>query len=268
MNISVNTIIEFLGNAQPYFVGLVIVIVIVVARFLTRLEDQMRTAHHRARALARQDEITDLDRAFYRRRQLIEVGRFSIIILLILGVIVIYRPGFLSVFAIAAGALIITFQSVLLSMGCFFYVIGHYHIGQTLIVGDETGEIVAIGLLATRIVGHDTYGQSTGQLIIVPNSKFLIGSVRIENRHHTGNRRIDMSLFYNASKYRADFSTFLESLERYLEEVIPEHDSKDLLSFRSFIGKKYQLELRQLKDSTIEIIVSFVVQSTARSHYQ
>ncbi len=195
---------------------------------------------------------------YYKKIQGIDIIRsfsFTIAISLIL----VGKAGLnINFFALAAGALIVIFKDLWISIAAFFIVVPQYRIGDTISIDGIQGQIIFIRVFSVGILGKDANGESTGQLYMVPNFKFLSENIRKEQIGSDEIMRDFFQIPYKKEWFDTEFDTFMEELKKYLDTIFPMGSRKNIGNYQSYIGYRYKLDYEYREDKCLMIQLSFV----------
>lgn len=195
---------------------------------------------------------------YYRRSQYIDIIR---IISVSLGLILLVGYRFhsgINILAVAMGAIIISLKDILLSVIAFFFIIRQYRVWDTIQIGQSKGHIIFVRMFSVGIIGKDADGESTGQLDIIPNYRFLTESVRKEE---LGANEIIRDFFYIPYKkewFEWGFDTFIEDLRKHLDLVFSLGNRRNVGHYQSYIGHRYKIDYEYKEEKCLYIHLTFL----------
>jgi hypothetical protein len=188
---------------------------------------------------------------YYRKSQLVDMIR-------IISVLVCF--GFLLIHTIDQ-AIIITFKDLWLSIAAFFFVVPQYSVGNIIRIGEAQGQIIFIRMFSVGILGKDNTGESTGQLFVIPNNKFLTEPIRKEELRSTSAMRDFFSIPYKNEWFPGSFADFMKELTTFLDDTFPVGNRKNVGNYQSYIGHRYKLDYEYEGDKCLSIKLSFIGRS-------
>lgn len=164
----------------------------------------------------------------------------------------------INLLAVATGAIIITFRDIWLSIAAFFFVVPQYSVGNMIKIGEAQGQIIFIRMFSVGILGKDSTGESTGQLFVIPNNKFLTEQVRKEELHSTSILRDFFAIPYKNEWFAESFADFMKALVIFLDATFPIGNRKNIGNYQSYIGHRYKIDYEYKDDKCLFINLSFI----------
>ncbi len=180
---------------------------------------------------------------YYKKLQALKVSRFLIVFVGLLYLLASYQSGFFSIFAIATGATIITFQSFVLSFWVYFYLLMQYRVGDTIRVGTiGQWEIIYIEPLYTSIASKNNDGDHTGELIVIPNNQMRLQPITKVKLLLSAYTKYVVRIAYDMKNIDYPFDEFVSRLEKFLDGYLPNISRKAYNNYQSYRGFKYKLD--------------------------
>lgn len=200
---------------------------------------------------------------YYQKIQLFEFVRLVLIFWSILYWLAVYQSWFFSVFAVAIWAFILTFQTIVLSFGVYFYLMSNYRAGDTIRVGDiGQGEIIYIKPFFMSISSRNHDGEHTGELFVIPNYQVWWKPITRLDLSFNSYKKQSVTVVYDSTVMEITFDQFVEQIETFLVGYLPKISRKAYKNFKSYSGLQYKLnyELWAYKDDRhlIEVEIKFI----------
>ena len=198
---------------------------------------------------------------YYRKSQMVDMVRI-VSVLICFGYVFVHTiDQGINLLAVATGAIIITFKDFWLSIAAFFFVVPQYSVGNIVCIGQAQGQIIFIRMFSVGILGKDNTGESTGQLFIIPNNKFLTEPVRKEELLSTSVMRDLFSIPYKNEWFTGSFIDFMKELVVFLDDTFAVGNRKNIGNYQSYIGHRYKLDYEYKDDKCLFINLSFIGRS-------
>ncbi|MDD4151676.1 MAG: hypothetical protein PHR68_03615 [Candidatus Gracilibacteria bacterium] len=194
---------------------------------------------------------------YYKKIQIIDLIRIVVMIALVFIIVLYKSPQTFSFFAIAAGAIIITFKEAILSFLGFFFVVTNYKIGDVIMVGDNMGEIIYIKPFFVGAIGKDENGEHNGQFYVFPNSKFILEIIKKEEIKINNYKKEVLDIYYSKEIFGIEYNDFKKKFIKYLDTKFELKNVDTVGNYKTFIGYKYKLRFNYEKEN-IHIQLSFV----------
>lgn len=195
---------------------------------------------------------------YYQKNQIIDFLRVVAGIVIVFFLFIVNTDIGFGFFAVATGAFVIAFRDFIISMVAFFFVTPQYPIGITIKVDGVQGQIVFIRMLSVGILGKDSRGENTGELFIVPNNKFITGTVEKEDLRSGSIIREEVMIPYSVATFSVPFEEFLADLRAFLKETFPVKNTNNVGNYLSYIGHRYKIAFSFHEDKYLAITVRFV----------
>ncbi len=180
---------------------------------------------------------------YYKKAQVFDLVRLVMSLSLLGYVLTTYESWFFSVFAIWIWALVITFQSVILSFGLYFYFLSQYRVGDTVKIGLLTQwEIMYIEPLYMAIAEKNDDADHTGKLYVISNKlvwENTIVRVRLVLRSYS---KCVLRVAYSPEYFDMSFEEFVVQLEEFLSTLFNKIPKKAYNHYQSYVWFKYKLD--------------------------
>lgn len=198
---------------------------------------------------------------YYRKSQSIDMIRI-VSVLVCFGFVFVHTiDQGINLLAVATGAIIITFKDLWLSIAAFFFVVPQYSVGNIIRIGEAQGQVIFIRMFSVGILGKDNNGESTGQLFVIPNNKFLTEPVRKEELRSASVMRDFFAIPYKNDWFPGSFADFMKELTAFLDTVFPLGSRKNIGNYQSYIGHRYKVDYEYKDDKCLFINLSFIGKS-------
>lgn len=248
-------------------------IILIVVAISIELIARLVRSKIKNRIFARYDSSTDRENSeyyleYYRKIQLVDLVRVVSIILLFMMIFIINTGVDLNFFAVATGAIIITFKDFLLSIIAFFFVTPQYPIGLTVKVGGIQWQIIFIRMLTVGLIGKDANGENTGELFTIPSHKFITEIVEKEDLRSGSIIRDEIEIPYNKRDFTVGFDEFIRVLRPFLQETFPVKNMKNTGNYQSYIGHKYKIDYHYNNEKYIGIRIRFIGTSEQNARHK
>lgn len=143
--------------------------------------------------------------------------------------------------AIAAAMAIATKELLLCLAGSFYKAVARpFTVGDRVLVGELRGDVIEIGLFATRIleVGpKDLTHQYTGRAVTIPNSKFLSHDVVNETFSHEFTLHVFTVTIDNDGGWEQERNSLLKSAKKFCDRYV-----EDARKHYQMIAERRQLD--------------------------
>lgn len=256
MTDSLAPLFDFIRLEFPLFSAIIIgiAIEIVSRRIKSRLKKSIFSEYENSI----DPEHAEFYLNYYRKIQSLDIFR-ALSILVVLFVIFTFKTGgSINFLVVGIGALIIIMKDFILSVIGFFMIIRRYRIGETIGIGDIQGQIIYIRMLGVGILGKDNDGDNTGRMFVIPSFKFLSETIKKEDLYTHSIRKELLRIPFKTEEFLVDFSTFLRSLEVFLEGELKTLSKKNCGNYQTYIGYKYKMDIDYLEDKCILITIGLV----------
>ncbi|MGE4443417.1 MAG: hypothetical protein AB7E37_00305 [Candidatus Altimarinota bacterium] len=268
-----NILIEFIVEYKEMIIIVGSIIIYLIIDFILRrkntklkktLYEKYNIADAEGKSIAEIENIDEEDQlTYYKNKNVISFLRFGILFFVITFYIIHKLPNFFSFFAIAVGAIIITFKEVILCFIGFFYISTQYKIGDEIVVndgkGDMRGEVIYLNMLNIGLIGRDENGENNGQFYRVPNYKFFTESIKREDISLHKYKKEEVILLYAKKDYEISFDEYMEKLTGYLDEILPKRNMSSVGNYKTYIGYKYKIKFQYDEKEHLMVKVRFIV---------
>lgn len=194
---------------------------------------------------------------YYKKMQLIDLLRVSLIFVFIFGLILYKSPLAFSFLAIAAWAIIITFKDAILSFLWFFYIMTNYKIWDVIIVWESMGEIIYIKPLFVGAIWKDQNWEHNGQFYMFPNSKFITETIKKEEIKISNFQREHIDIFFSKNIFWIDFKEFKEKFTEYLDKKFKIKNVDNVWNYKTYIWYRYKMRFNYDKEN-LHIKLTFI----------
>lgn len=205
---------------------------------------------------------------YYRKIQFVDLIRVISIVVILVMFFVLNTGLDINFFAVATGAIIITFKDFILSIIAFFFVTPQYPIGLTVKVGGVQGQIIFIRMLSVGLIGKDENGENTGELFTIPSHKFFTETVEKEDLRSGSIVRDEIEIPYNKKNFTLNFRDFMAVLRPFLQTTFPVKNTKNAGNYQSYIGHKYKLDYRYQDEKCTLIRIRFIGKPEQNINYK
>lgn len=204
---------------------------------------------------------------YYQKLQLFEFVRLVFIVWSILYTLAVYQSWFFSVFAVALWTIIITFQTMILSFGVYFYLVSNYRAWDAIRVWNLwQWEIIYIKPFYMSISLKSDEWEHVWELLIIPNNQVRWQPITRVNLSLSAYTKQTIKVVYDMKTMDIWFDEFIRLLEQFLDSYLPKISRKAYKNFKTYHGLKYKLnydmweyrDSRQLIDIEIKLITSIV----------
>jgi len=210
---------------------------------------------------------------YYKKNQVFDLVRLALSVACIAYVLVTYQSWFFSVFAIWIWAMVLTFQSVILSFGIYFYLLSQYRVGDTVKIGDiAQWEIMYIEPLYMAIAEKNDDADHTGKLYVISNKTVWENPiVRVKLSLRSYSKHI-IRIGYEPWLFSCSFEEFIQKIEQFLNSTLPQLPKKAYNHYQSYVGFKYKLDFEpgEMRNSgqVMYIDIWFIVMLIDLPHYK
>lgn len=194
----------------------------------------------------------------FNKLQSLDIARMVIFVLLVMVLLSVADVSTFSFLAVTIGAIIITIRDYLTSLIAYPYILANFDIGDDIKINSVLGSIVRIQPLIVSLAGKDAYGESTGILHQIPNSKFIIDIVERQEIKNHNYRCVNLQILYSNELFKNVFSVWLTDIKKYLDEVLTKRTLKDVGNYKTYSGVRYKLYYNYNEKGEIVVSVSFI----------
>ncbi|PZM87082.1 MAG: hypothetical protein DLD55_03290 [candidate division SR1 bacterium] len=197
---------------------------------------------------------------YYKRVQYINIFGVILLVFLLLTYFLTKDKAVGTVFAVGIGALFITFQTFTVSFFTYFLLVKNYEIGDTIRVGAAglQGEILSMKSLYMGIAGKNDFGEHTGEFYIIPNHHIWanpITKVDLALNHYS---KHSLTIVYDPEIFLTDFKSFVDHLEKFLDDLLPVRAASQVSYFKTYIGVRYKMDFGYDKDGKATIWIGCI----------
>jgi hypothetical protein len=197
---------------------------------------------------------------YYKKVQLVDIYRTVITIGLVIVLIWRTDSNVMQAFAIATWAIIIVFQSLIMSVVIYLMLLPRYKVWETIKVGGlGQWEIIYIKPLHLWLAGRNQAGEHTGEFYLIPNNKVRENPIIKVDYNLNAYQKIACITYYDREKFDCSFDEYMMRLTEFLNKLLPLRSAKNVWHYKSYIGHKYKLNYDMKDDGVMEIWVWFVV---------
>jgi len=208
--------------------------------------------------LSNMEEIQEASLSYFRRRQILDVFRAVLLLLVFFAGVLFYNIQAFSFLALALGAVVINQKENINSVIAYFYLLSNYNVGDDIGTMGSLGEIVRISLFHTILAGKEADGEYSGARITIPNYQFLLNTTEQRDLKADTHRQVVMRVVYTKEMYPVAFDEFLKRMDAYLHELLPKRTLTQVGRYRGFAGAHYKINFDYNEAGTIVVVISFV----------
>jgi hypothetical protein len=203
-------------------------------------------------------EIEQQALRYYSRRQVFDVARALVLVVVALTAILFYDIQAFSVMVLVVGAIVIGQKENINSIFAYFHILSRYPTGSDVKVKENFGEIARISFLNTTLVGKDGHGAYNGKRVMIPNYEFLMHAVEVQDLKSETLRPIEMRVYFDPREFVCTFKVFLSAVEHVLETRVPLNSPAQAGNYRGFAGVRYVLDFEYEDVETIVVHITFL----------
>lgn len=240
---------------------LVCLIVMVITQFVATIlkrqyKRSFKSEFSRISDASHSDEYLN----YYKKVQSVDIYRMAITIVLAIALIWRTDSNVMQAFAIATWAIIIVFQSLIMSMVIYLMLLPRYKVGETIRVGALwEWEIIYMKPFHLWLAGRNKSGEHTGEFYLIPNNKVWENPIIKVDYNLNAYQKIACTTYYDKQKFDCSFDEYMMRLTEFLDQLLPLRSAKNVWHYKSYIGHKYKLNYEMKDTSVMEIWVWFVV---------
>lgn len=242
-------------------VVLVCLIVMIVTQFVATIlkrqyKRSFKSEFSRISDASHSDEYLN----YYKKVQSVDIYRMAITIVLVIALIWRTDSNVMQAFAIATWAIIIVFQSLIMSVVTYLMLLPRYKVGETIRVGTLwEWEIIYIKPLHLGLAGRNKAGEHTWEFYLIPNNKVRESPIIKVDYSLNAYQKIICLVYYHKEKFSCSFDEYMVSLTEFLDQLLPSRSAKNVWHYKSYIGHKYKLNYEMRDDGSMEITIGFIV---------
>ena len=189
----------------------------------------------------------------------------SIGILIILALILIYILTKVqvigSVLAVWVGAVILTFQTFVVSFLMYFVLTKKYQVGDHIKVcidgTDYQWEILDISAFYIGIAGKNEYWESKDQYYHIPNNQLRLNPINKLNLSHDNYTKESIIIPYSNEEFRLPFNETVKEIQNFLNNYLPLRAASQVGNYKTYIGKRYKMSFTY-QDGKTHIWIGFL----------
>jgi hypothetical protein len=208
--------------------------------------------------LSNMEEVQEVSLAYFRRRQILDVFRAVLLLLVFLAGVLFYNIQAFIFLALALGAVVINQKENINSIIAYFYLLSNYNVGDDISTMGSLGEIVRISLFHTILAGKEGDGEYNGKRITIPNYQFLLNTTEQQDLKADTYRHVIMRIPYSAEVYPIAFDEFLKRTHAFLHELLPKRTLTQVGRYRGFAGSQYKINFDYDESNHIIVHLSFI----------
>lgn len=164
-----------------------------------------------------------------------------------------------SILAITTWALIVIFQSFLMSFVVYFLVMSDYKIWDTVKIWEDVQwEIISIKPLYTNIVGKNETTEHNGKLYRVPNYQIRQSIITKVDLSNDATTKIILTIRYDKAKYNCNLLELTTELNNYLDKIFDINTLETANNYKSYIWHKYKINYEPRPDGDINILIWYI----------
>lgn len=233
----------------------VVTIELFLSVYLTNLRLKFTNAQ---KTLTEEALIEKMSVEYYSKKQRAIMTRTLVFSAAILLSVLYYDVRAFSFFAVALGAIIVTFKETVVSMLSYFHILRNYHVGDDIKVNGVRGEILNIRPTQTTLIGKEDNGEYNGKITIVQNYQFAVYSVERQEMKSHSYLMASITVPFESELFSVSFKDFISSLRSFLDGMLPSRGMNSVGYYRSYSGVRYKINYSYDKDARIMINISFV----------
>ncbi len=205
------------------------------------------------------EEQSDNYLQYYKRAQLLDVYRVIATIIAAFLLVTYAKDNVFQAFAITTWAMVLVFQSIILSFGIYWMLAANYEVWDTIRVGQLwEWEIIYIKPLYIWIAGRNNTGEHTGELFIIPNNKVRENPIIKVDYSPQAYNKIECLVYYHHADFPMNLDEYLVKLTEFLDGYLPLRWAKSVGHIKSYIGYRYKLSIDYLDRDTVRVGVYFI----------
>jgi Mechanosensitive ion channel len=196
---------------------------------------------------------------YYKRAQLLDVYRVIATIIAAFLLVTYAKDNAFQAFAITTWAIVLVFQSILLSFGIYWMLAANYKVWDTIRVGQLwEWEIIYIKPLYMWIAGRNNTGEHTGELFLIPNNKVRENPIIKVDYSPQAYNKIECLVYYHHEDFPMSFDEYMNQLTGFLDSYLPLRWAKNIGHIKSYIGYRYKLSIDYIDRDTVRVGIYFI----------
>lgn len=174
-----------------------------------------------------------------------------------------------SVLAVWVGAVILTFQSFVVSFVMYFVLMRKYQVWDHIRVHidgeDFQGEILDISAFYLGIAGKNEYWESTDKFHHIANNQLRTHPISKINLSHDNYTKESLYIPYSTENFIHNFDQTVKKLQTFLDNYLPMRAASQVGNYKTYIGKKYKMSFGY-EDGKSYIRVGFLTRRKDEGH--
>ena len=164
-----------------------------------------------------------------------------------------------TVLAVAIWAMVITFQTFLVSFLMYFILMNKYKVWEAISIPDLhiQGEILSIKPFSIGLSGKTDDGENDGKAYSVSNYQLWLHPVTRLRFGKSIYTKIVMKFPYEAKNFATNFDETVEKLQTFLDEFLPLRPAAQVKYYNTYVGVKYKMDF-DYEDGKSVIKVSYI----------
>lgn len=208
---------------------------------------------------ASSEDQSDMYLQYYKRAQILDVYRVIATIAAAILLMVYAKDNVFQAFAITTWAIVIVFQSIILSFGVYWMLAANYKVGDTVRVWQLwEWEIIYIKPLYTWIAGRNSTGEHTGEFFLIPNNKVRENPIIKVDYSPLAYNKIECLVYYHHEDFSISFDEYMVKLTEFLDGYLPLRWAQSVGHIKSYIGYRYKLTIDYVDRTTVKIGIYFI----------
>ena len=164
-----------------------------------------------------------------------------------------------SILAVATWAMIVIFQTFLMSFVVYFLVMSDYKIGDTVKIWEEVQwEIISIKPLYTHISGKNQTSEHNGKLYSIPNYQIRQNAITRVDLSNDSNVKTILVIRYIRREYEHDLWELDHMLIEFLEDIMETNTMETAQNYKSYIWYKYKINYEPHEEWDIKILIWYI----------
>lgn len=197
---------------------------------------------------------------YYKKVQYINILGIILLVILLFTYLLTKDKTVWTIFAVGIWAILLTFQTFTVSFFTYFMLVRNYSVGDTVRVGADKmqWEILYIKGLYTGISGKNEFWEHTGEFYIIPNHQIWanpIVKVDLDIDHYG---KHSFTLMYDPKLFTLSFEQFIDSLEKFLNKLLPLRSAAQVAYYKSYIWVKYKMDFQYDSEWRALVRVAFI----------
>lgn len=197
---------------------------------------------------------------YYKKNQYIDIATFFLIASLLFVYLLTKDKIIGTVLAVWIWAILLTFQTFIVSFFTYFLLVSNYRIGDTIKIWKDNiqWEILYIKSLYTGISGKNNFGENTGDFFVIPNNYFQTHPITKTDLSIDGYQKISLYIPYHKEDYPMSFESFIDFLKPYLNTILPLRNASNVANFKTYIWSRYKIDFEYDKEWYVIIRLWFI----------